>query len=745
MARLGGLAEWFQAKDPGLVAVKRAGRVSVATCIGFYFSLYVVGETQMAFYASFGCIALGALSEVTGEPRQRTKTYLAALAAGIVLVTIGTMLAFNTWAAATGMLVVGFAVAYAGAGGPRVLGAATGLELLYILPSFPPYAPESLGWRLIGLVLAVALLAIADRLLWPPPIPMPFPHRLAVAIQDIRNRLAGLVQPDGTRPPPAEADSWAINLRLSSIPTQQRPTGPGRRDRAAMDAATLLRGLEARVVALTQLTDAQHPATISRPSATLLDVTVDSLGQSAETLAGSSGKGAGQEPDPRSVDAALSRYLQQREALAGSAQLDHDLSLQLRLAVIAEEIAIWTRDLAVATEIIAGGRIREPQAKSIAEPYWYATRSTASLWYIRLRGHLTPRSVFFQNATRLALGLAAARLVAGLLDLSHGFWVLLATLTLMRTSVAATRAAVVPAFVGTVIGGLLMALVLGLAGANSKFYLIAFPISLIIGLAGGRIAGPIVGQASFTLMVALLFAQIAPVTWRLAEVRITDVVLGGLLGAVIGLLVWPRGATGEMRRIAKASLDTAANDLESTVRLLIHLEMASADDKDSAGVATHSLMLAASTLAQYRSELRSTPDSVDWLGVLALANQVVRGGQALRRAHDRAGPLPWAAVADELDNLGQGTADQLREIADLVSTKTGQPGAADRPDEFTVDSWLSTNDAREVASRQRDPAAAVRVLDVWGWLAGVSFDGRQVAAAVTSAARSSGRRVARRS
>src|SRR5215212_349682 len=685
MARLGGLAEWFKAKDPGLVAVKRAGRVSVATCIGFYFSLYVVGETQMAFYASFGCIALGALSEVTGEPRQRTKTYLAALVAGIVLVTIGTMLAFNTWAAATGMLVVGFAVTYAGAGGPQVLGAATGLELLYILPSFPPYAPESLGWRLIGLVLAVALLAIADRLLWPPPIPMPFPHRLAEAILDLRNRLTGLVQ-DGTRPP--TADSWAINLRLSSIPTQQRPTGPGRRDRAAMDAATLLRGLEARVVALTQLTDAQHPATISRPSATLLDVTVDSLGQSAETLAGSSGKGAGQEPDPRSVDAALSRYLQQREALAGSAQLDHDLSLQLRLAVIAEEIAIWTRDLAVATEIIAGGRIREPQAKSIAEPFWYATRSTASLWYIRLRGHLTPRSVFFQNAIRLAIGLAAARLVAGLLDLSHGFWVLLATLTLMRTSVAATRAAVVPAFVGTVIGGLLMALVLGLAGANSKFYLIAFPVSLIIGLAGGRIAGPIVGQASFTLMVALLFAQIAPVTWRLAEVRITDVVLGGLLGAVIGLLVWPRGATGEMRRIAKASLDTAANDLESTVRLLIHREMASADDKDSAGVATHSLMLAASTLAQYRSELRSTPDNVDWLGVLALANQVVRGGQALRRAHDRAGPLPWAAVADELDNLGQGTADQLREIADLVSTKTSQRGAADRPAEFSVDSWL---------------------------------------------------------
>jgi uncharacterized membrane protein YccC len=343
----------------------------------------------------------------------------------------------------------------------------------------------------------------------------------------------------------------------------------------------------------------------------------------------------------------------------------------------------------------------------------------------------------------LALGLAVARLVAGLLDLSHGFWVLLATLTLMRTSLTATRAAVIPAFIGTVIGGLLMAVVLGLAGGDSKFYEIAFPFILVIGLAAGPVAGPMVGQAAFTLVVALLFAQMAPVTWRLAEVRITDVVLGGLLGAVIGLLVWPRGATGEMRRTAKASLDTAANDLESTVRSLTHRETPAPNGKDTASIATHSLMLADSTLAQYRSELRSTPDNVDWLGVLALANEVVRGGQVLRRAHSTAGPLPWPAVADELKGLGAGTADQLREIADLVSMKIPEPGAASEPAKFSVDSWLSTNDAREVATRQPDPAAAVRVLDIWGWLAGVSFDGRRVAAGVKSpAAGSPTRRVA---
>jgi uncharacterized membrane protein YccC len=688
----------------------------------------------MAFYASFGCIALGALSEVTGAPWQRTKTYAAALIAGIVLVIIGTLLAFNTWAAAAGMLIVGFGVAYAGVGGPRVVGAATGLQLLYILPSFPPYAPETLGWRLIGLVLAVALLAMADRVLWPPPIPTPFSHRLADAIHGVHDRLITLLRHDGDRRPDPHSDS-SPTLRLSSIPTLQRPTGPGRRDRAAMQAATLLSGLEARVAALTDLTGGQHPAQIPDLSVKLLDVAAGSLAQSADALDSRAGEGnESAEPNPALVEAALSDYVRQREALAGTSTVDHDLRFRLRLAVVAEELAVWTRDLAMATKIIGGDQVRDPQTRSIAEPFWYANRSTASLWFTRFRGHFTPRSIFFQNAIRLALGLAAARLIAGLLDLSHGFWVLLATLTLMRTTVAATRAALVPAFVGTVIGGLAMAVVLGLAGGDSRFYEIAFPFFLLFGLVAGPVAGPLVGQAGFTLMVAVLFAQMAPVTWRLAEVRITDVVMGGLLGAVIGLLVWPRGATGEMRRAAKVSLEAAANDLESTVQWLTHREKPSPDHQDTAAAATRYLILADSTLAQYRSEFRSQSDNVEWLGVIGLVSEVVRGGQALRRTHGIGGPLPWPGVAGELKKLGHDTGDQLRDVADLVSTKPSASRAAQMTSTssgrgaVSVDSWLSTDDAREVARRQHDPAAAVRVLDLWGWLAGVSFDGRRLAA-----------------
>ena len=56
----------------------------------------------------------------------------------------------NNWAAAAGMFVLGFAVSFVGVGGPRLVGLAAGMQLLYILPCFPPYDPGSLGDRLAG-------------------------------------------------------------------------------------------------------------------------------------------------------------------------------------------------------------------------------------------------------------------------------------------------------------------------------------------------------------------------------------------------------------------------------------------------------------------------------------------------------------------------------------------------------------------------------------------------------------------
>ncbi|HEX6758482.1 MAG TPA: hypothetical protein VF086_08725 [Propionibacteriaceae bacterium] len=192
------------------------------------------------------------------------------------------------------------------------------------------------------------------------------------------------------------------------------------------------------------------------------------------------------------------------------------------------------------------------------------------------------------------------------------------------------------------------------------------------------------------------------------------------------------GATGEMRRTAKATLDAAANDLESTVQSLTR-QVASSERQDSAGVAVHLLMLADSTYAQSRSELRSSPDTVDWMGVLGLAQEVIRGGQVLRRTHEAAQPPPWPGVTADLEHLGADTADRLRRIGGLVSTNASAPRTAVKTTDASEESWILTSAARVMAGRQTDPSVAVRLLDVWGWLAGVSFDSRRVTDNITRA------------
>jgi hypothetical protein len=138
------------------------------------------------------------------------------------------------------MFVLGFAVSFVGVGGPRLVGLATGTQLLYILACFPPYDPESLGWRLAGFTLAVLLLAGAELVLWPDPTPVPYTAKLAIAVSALAGCLVAVAEGWSGRPGgrdrlaallPGAADA-AEALRPSRLPPMQRPASAGRRDRA---------------------------------------------------------------------------------------------------------------------------------------------------------------------------------------------------------------------------------------------------------------------------------------------------------------------------------------------------------------------------------------------------------------------------------------------------------------------------------------------------------------------------------
>jgi uncharacterized membrane protein YccC len=177
---------------------------------------------------------------------------------------------------------------------------------------------------------------------------------------------------------------------------------------------------------------------------------------------------------------------------------------------------------------------------------------------------LSTRSVAFQNAVRLAVGLALARLLGGLLEVENGFWVLFATLSVVRTSALQTGATAVQAVLGTAIGfavALPLLLAIGTRGAG---YLYVLPLVMVGGLLAGSI-NVVWGQAGFTVLVSVLFNLVEPIGWEIGIVRIQDVALGAAAGVVIGLAAWPRGAAGQLAQSLADAIEACGNLVAATV------------------------------------------------------------------------------------------------------------------------------------------------------------------------------------
>ena len=202
---------WLRRHDPSLAATRRAVRVTLAVCVGFYTARYGLGRPVVATYAAFGAIALGALSSLVGTPAQRTATLAWALPTGIVLITLGTLLCVSPASGVLGMFVVGCAVAFVGVLGPTVAGVANGPPAALhppVDPALRPRVPGASGSP--GSPSVCVLLGLADRFVlpdpgprrtgtaWPTP-PTPAADYLEAAAAEARARVLRS-RPRGSRP-----------------------------------------------------------------------------------------------------------------------------------------------------------------------------------------------------------------------------------------------------------------------------------------------------------------------------------------------------------------------------------------------------------------------------------------------------------------------------------------------------------------------------------------------------------------
>lgn len=562
------LPEW-PLHDPGYVALRRATRAAVVTPLAVAFALFVLRNAQATIYVAFGCFALLVMADFAGSRRSRAAAYIGATLVGSVLITLGTLASFSPWVGTLAMLLIGFAVTFSGVFGGYVAAAQPALLLAFVLSVAVPVSPTAIPSRLLGWGIAGVISAVAGVALWPR-----F-ERPALRIQTAAacRALAALVRAKRVRPAPPnlaklqqEAQRTVEEVKRAYAATPNRPAGPAQRDRAF---ASLLSELQ-RILGYIAIPSvwslaAQHPCL--REGDVLAAGVAQTLEASADVLSG------GTPPDLVGLQtarvahrSALDRWA--AEALRGGSEPE-DVLIGFEADNPLRVVALLVLALGADAMIASGRRLPSELVIPLAIPRDAGAAAMVRRTSETMRTHLHFRSSVLQNSLRVALGLALAVLLGGLLQIAHAFWVVLGTLSALRSSALATGRTTVQALVGTVIGVAIGAPFIYVVGKDTTILWFVYPVAIFLAAYAATVIGFVAGQAAFTLVIVVLFNLLAPSGWRVGLVRLEDVALGVGISVVVGLLLWPRGLRAELRRALADLYHAVAQDLAAALNQIL--------------------------------------------------------------------------------------------------------------------------------------------------------------------------------
>jgi hypothetical protein len=661
------------ASDPGLFALKGALRAAIVVPVAFALSLEAIGSEQMALFAAFGSMALLVFVDFGGALRTRIRAYLLLLVAGAGLIALGTACSQSTVAATVAMAVVAFVILFAGVLNGYVAAAHAGAMLTFVLPVMIPARLNELGMRLAGWGLAGALSIAAIALLWPGRPRGALREQAARALRALAALLQAHALAESSRAPEpvgvevatgedagtganAEAREQSTDLRRRFLALEHRPGGTASRVAALarlVDDIGWLNGLAQRadpVPALASGDGTGQPFGAERAG---IEAAVP---EAMQALAARLDLGEREDTGQAGLvaRAALARVARAYEAL-GHALLKHAAGWreQHDETVATRELdeAFQLRQLTFA--VLRTGRDALLACGEAATDDPLATRRARIDAAGRLaRAHTSMRSVWFRNSLRGSAGLALAVLVGQLSDLQHSFWIVLGTMSVLRSNALATGATIAQALLGTFVGIIAGGLLLELVGDSHIALWAVLPFAVALAAYAPRAISFAAGQGAFSLVVLILFNLLAPAGWRVGLVRVEDVAIGAGVSLLAGALIWPRGATAVLREAFGTAYARAAAYLGVTIDTLLEGGAgAGANMSVEAGEAADAAQLLEATVRDYLSERSSARGSLDDLTTLiAGATRARRVAGLLQSAHAFARLAP---IDDDLERLAR--------------------------------------------------------------------------------------------
>ncbi|HEY0239959.1 MAG TPA: FUSC family protein [Friedmanniella sp.] len=574
---------WLRQHDPGLRALRRAARVAIVMPLLFAFGSQVVHDVNVATFAAFGSFALLLLVDLNGSRAERVQGVAWLAVVGALLVALATVVSRQPALAAVTMAVVGFVVLFSGVVSSELAGASTALLLAFVLPVATPAPLAAIPYRMAGWLLAAAVAAFAVGFWWPAPPRSPLRGPSARTCRLFAERLVADHRVAVGDLTPAERDEITDRLtaayealRSAFYATPNRPTDLGTSSRVLVRLVDELGWLltvdqQSPPVAPGHPVDSRILA-VKSAAARALQAAADELdvmsrgSVRAERGSGESRLRAALD-ELRTAVAALETSAEDLPlggtggpggAPGGGRDLDAGLVDALEPTFRAQETAFAVMEVVRNVERALEAE-RRPWLRRLLGRDPGGTGGALTTAVERARTHLDPHSVWLHNSLRGGVALGAAVLVADLSGLQHSFWVVLGTLSVLRSNALSTGQTVLRGILGTVVGIVVGGVLVTLVGTNVAVLWTLLPISILVaGLAPAAVSFA-AGQAAFTLTLTIFFNIIQPVGYRIGIARIEDIAIGCAVSLVFGLLFWPRGAAAALgRALAEAYGSTGA-------------------------------------------------------------------------------------------------------------------------------------------------------------------------------------------
>jgi len=600
--------------------LKSAARAAIVMPAVFALADKVIGQPQTSLFAAFGSFAMLVLVEFTGTWRSRLLAYLAFGCVGAVFITLGTFCSRNEWIAAGAMAAVGFGTLFSGVIDGFFAAAGTGALLTFVLPVTIAVPNSAIPSRLAGWGLATGAGICAVMLLWPPRRRADLERAAATSFRAVADFLTATGEQLAGRARVAREEVDALGRRFLGTPP--RPTGPTGPTAAL---ASLPDELDWLLSLLTPSTEVSSLELACAEDAEAMAAAATVLRVSAERL-----EGRDLLPDFARLDAArdaVAAALVRRlpdlpiDTPAGDIRQALDSPFRIRSATYA------ARQAAGYAVVATGGE--EPEMElglSRASPGRATVQATEQLALENAR----TGSVWFRNSVRGAAGLAIAVYIAQSTGLQHGFWVVLGTLSVLRSNALGTGWSILSALAGTAVGIVVGALLVIAIGTHAAVLWGVLPVAVLLAAYAPRAISFAAGQAGFTVVLFVLFNLIQPVGWTVGLVRVEDVAIGFAISLGVGLLFWPRGASALLRDNLAAGYARGADYVVTTTRQLIEggspLDVARVARADDAA-----LNRLTEAFRQYLAERSATAVNVEDVGALVGgALRVRRAAQSLR-------------------------------------------------------------------------------------------------------------------